>query len=171
MEIKRAGSQGSNKGPADWFTGNVRIEPLFEAPGIITFGITRRLCNMANLTATCPELAPAGWHLYVAYGVPIPAVGDFDEAGEIAALRTIQLTIHYYRGDLAGALAPPLKLLLLPAEPRPVALPLAARDWRAGQQTAPSRAAPPQRAIAGRRAIDHSSPLPLWHRPHERARA
>jgi quercetin dioxygenase-like cupin family protein len=32
MEIKRSGSQPSNKGPADWFTGNVRIDPLFEAP-------------------------------------------------------------------------------------------------------------------------------------------
>ena len=31
MEIKRAGSQSSNKGPADWFTGTVRIDPLFEA--------------------------------------------------------------------------------------------------------------------------------------------
>jgi phytoene dehydrogenase-like protein len=60
-------------------------EPLMTAPGIITFGITRRLCNMANLTATCPELAPDGWHLYVAYGVPIPAVGDFDEAAEVEA--------------------------------------------------------------------------------------
>jgi phytoene dehydrogenase-like protein len=56
-----------------------------EAPGIITFGITRRLCNMANLTATCPELAPPGKHLYVAYGVPMPAVGDFDETAEIEA--------------------------------------------------------------------------------------
>jgi phytoene dehydrogenase-like protein len=60
-------------------------EPLLEAPGIVTFGITRRLCNMANLTATCPELAPQGWHLYVAYGVPIPAVGDFDEETEVEA--------------------------------------------------------------------------------------
>jgi phytoene dehydrogenase-like protein len=60
-------------------------EPLLDIPGIVTFGITRRLCNMANLTATCPELAPDGWHLAVAYGVPIPAVGDFDEAGEIEA--------------------------------------------------------------------------------------
>jgi phytoene dehydrogenase-like protein len=60
-------------------------EPLMDAPGIITFGITRRLCNMANLTATCPELAPVGKHLYVAYGVPIPAVGEFDEAAEIDA--------------------------------------------------------------------------------------
>jgi quercetin dioxygenase-like cupin family protein len=32
MEIKRAGSQSSTKAPADWFTGTVRIDPLFEAP-------------------------------------------------------------------------------------------------------------------------------------------
>jgi quercetin dioxygenase-like cupin family protein len=32
MEIKRSGSQPSGKGPADWFTGTVRIDPLFEAP-------------------------------------------------------------------------------------------------------------------------------------------
>ena|ERR1700724_2728212 len=32
MEIKRKGTQQSSKGPADWFTGSVKIEPLFEAP-------------------------------------------------------------------------------------------------------------------------------------------
>ena len=31
MEIKRIGSQNSVKGSADWFTGDVRIDPLFEA--------------------------------------------------------------------------------------------------------------------------------------------
>src|SRR3984957_3944162 len=31
MEIKRSGSQSSNKGPGDWFTGAVRIDPLFPA--------------------------------------------------------------------------------------------------------------------------------------------
>jgi len=31
MEIKRIGSQSSGKGPAEWFTGTVRIDPLFEA--------------------------------------------------------------------------------------------------------------------------------------------
>jgi quercetin dioxygenase-like cupin family protein len=31
MEIKRAGSQPSGKGPADWFTGVVRIDPLFQS--------------------------------------------------------------------------------------------------------------------------------------------
>jgi quercetin dioxygenase-like cupin family protein len=32
MEIKRSGSRASTKGPADWFTGTVRIDPLFQAP-------------------------------------------------------------------------------------------------------------------------------------------
>jgi quercetin dioxygenase-like cupin family protein len=30
MEITRVGSQPSTKGPADWFTGTVRIDPLFQ---------------------------------------------------------------------------------------------------------------------------------------------
>lgn len=32
MEIKRAGSQPSARGTTDWFTGTVRIDPLFGAP-------------------------------------------------------------------------------------------------------------------------------------------
>jgi len=32
MEIKRSGSQPSTKGPSDWFTGIVRMDPLFQAP-------------------------------------------------------------------------------------------------------------------------------------------
>jgi quercetin dioxygenase-like cupin family protein len=32
MEIKRNGSQPSGKGPAEWFTGTVRIDSLFQAP-------------------------------------------------------------------------------------------------------------------------------------------
>jgi quercetin dioxygenase-like cupin family protein len=31
MNITRIGSQPSAKGPADWFTGTVRIDPLFQA--------------------------------------------------------------------------------------------------------------------------------------------
>src|SRR5437764_12283468 len=30
MEIKRVGSQASGKGPAEWFTGSVRVDPLFD---------------------------------------------------------------------------------------------------------------------------------------------
>jgi phytoene dehydrogenase-like protein len=87
-------------------------EPLMEAPGIITFGITRRLCNMASLTATCPEFAPEGWHQYVAYGVPVPAVGEFDEQAEVEATiqdlrdnfndfdaRATIISIHVMRGE------------------------------------------------------------------------
>src|SRR6266853_3301084 len=32
MDIKRSGSQPSGKGPAEWFTGTVRVDPLFQAP-------------------------------------------------------------------------------------------------------------------------------------------
>src|SRR3954449_9473971 len=31
MNIKRSGSQPSAKGPADYFTGSVRVDPLFQA--------------------------------------------------------------------------------------------------------------------------------------------
>ena len=44
MNIQRNGSQPSVKGPADWFTGTVRIDPLFQpndarraAAAIVTF--------------------------------------------------------------------------------------------------------------------------------------
>ena len=44
MEIKRSGAEPSRKGPAEWFTGTVRIDPLFHAPeparvsgGMVTF--------------------------------------------------------------------------------------------------------------------------------------
>ncbi len=33
MDIKRGGSQPSSKGSPDYFTGAVRIDPLFQAPG------------------------------------------------------------------------------------------------------------------------------------------
>src|SRR5256885_13282995 len=32
IDIKKSGSQPSGKGPAEWFTGTVRIDPLFAAP-------------------------------------------------------------------------------------------------------------------------------------------
>lgn len=32
MNIQRNGSQSSNKGPGEYFTGNVRIDPLFNMP-------------------------------------------------------------------------------------------------------------------------------------------
>jgi quercetin dioxygenase-like cupin family protein len=32
MDIKRSGSRPSGKGPEEYFTGSVRVDPLFEAP-------------------------------------------------------------------------------------------------------------------------------------------
>ena len=32
MEIKRAGSQASTRGSSDYFTGTVRVDPLFRRP-------------------------------------------------------------------------------------------------------------------------------------------
>jgi phytoene dehydrogenase-like protein len=55
---------------------------LIEAPGMLSFAKTRRLCYIANFTDTCPEMSPEGWNLYVGTSVPKPAVGDFDEAAE-----------------------------------------------------------------------------------------
>ena len=44
MEITRIGSQPSGKGPGEWFTGSVRVDPLFQpnesrraAAAIVTF--------------------------------------------------------------------------------------------------------------------------------------
>jgi phytoene desaturase len=61
-------------------------EPLMTAPGLLSFASTRRLCYAANFTATCPEMAPGGWHLYVGTAVPQPAIGNFDEAAETGLL-------------------------------------------------------------------------------------
>jgi quercetin dioxygenase-like cupin family protein len=38
MNLKRNGSQPSMKGPAEYFTGTVRIDPLFQSPGPAEFG-------------------------------------------------------------------------------------------------------------------------------------
>jgi phytoene dehydrogenase-like protein len=56
------------------------------APGLLSFATTRRLCYAANFTATCPEMAPDGWHLFVGTAVPQPAIGNFDEAAETGLL-------------------------------------------------------------------------------------
>jgi phytoene dehydrogenase-like protein len=61
-------------------------ERLLAAPGLLSFASTRRLCYAANFTATCPEMAPDGWHLYVGTAVPRPSAGDFDETAETALL-------------------------------------------------------------------------------------
>ena len=55
MEIKRAGSQPSNIGPADWFTGTVRIDPLFQASAP---------ARVAGAAATFEPGARTAWHTH-----------------------------------------------------------------------------------------------------------
>jgi quercetin dioxygenase-like cupin family protein len=55
MEIRRNGSQASGKGPAEWFTGVVRIDPLFQAPDP-----ARLLCA----SVTFEPGARTAWHIH-----------------------------------------------------------------------------------------------------------
>ena len=55
MEIKRSGSQNSKKGPADWFTGAVRIDPLFQAPDP---------ARVASASVTFEPGARTAWHTH-----------------------------------------------------------------------------------------------------------
>jgi quercetin dioxygenase-like cupin family protein len=69
MEIKRIGSQDSAKGPADWFTGTVRVDPLFRAPdpalvtgAAVTFEPGARTAwHMHPLGQTLVVTAGCGW--------------------------------------------------------------------------------------------------------------
>jgi phytoene dehydrogenase-like protein len=80
-------------------------EQVVPHPGIWAFTDTRRLCNLANLSATCPELAPPGRTLYEAYSTPRPSVGGaFDEAYERQLLeQDLREAIHGFDGaDVVG---------------------------------------------------------------------
>lgn len=55
MEIKRSGSQPSGKGPADYFTGDVRIDTLFRTEGA---------CRITCLSVTFEPDARTAWHTH-----------------------------------------------------------------------------------------------------------
>lgn len=55
MQIKRAGSTPSAKGPAEWFTGTVRIDPLFAPPAP---------ARSAGNTVTFEPGARTAWHTH-----------------------------------------------------------------------------------------------------------
>jgi quercetin dioxygenase-like cupin family protein len=55
MDITRVGSQPSGKGPADWFTGTVRIDPLFQAPDP---------ARVAGASVTFEPGARTAWHTH-----------------------------------------------------------------------------------------------------------
>jgi len=55
MDIKRSGSRSSSEGPTDWFTGKVRVEPLFQAsaPG-----------RVQGASVTFEPGARSAWHTH-----------------------------------------------------------------------------------------------------------
>jgi quercetin dioxygenase-like cupin family protein len=55
MEIKRAGSQPSGKGPEDYFTGAVRVDPLFQADDP---------ARVAGASVTFEPGARTAWHTH-----------------------------------------------------------------------------------------------------------
>jgi quercetin dioxygenase-like cupin family protein len=55
MEMKRAGTQPSTKGNADWFTGTVRLDPLFQAPAP---------ARVAGAMVTFEPGARTAWHTH-----------------------------------------------------------------------------------------------------------
>ena len=55
MEITRSGATPSGQGPADWFTGTVRIDPLFQAP---------EPARVAGASVTFEPGARTAWHTH-----------------------------------------------------------------------------------------------------------
>lgn len=55
MHITRSGSQPSSKGPEDWFSGMVRIDPLFSAPDP---------ARVAGASVTFEPGARTAWHTH-----------------------------------------------------------------------------------------------------------
>src|SRR5579859_251959 len=55
MDIKRVGTQPSSKGPAEWFTGTVRIDPLFQATAP---------ARAAGASVTFEPGARTAWHTH-----------------------------------------------------------------------------------------------------------
>jgi quercetin dioxygenase-like cupin family protein len=55
MKILRVGAQASSRGPADWFTGTVRIDPLFQSPAP---------ARVAGASVTFEPGARTAWHTH-----------------------------------------------------------------------------------------------------------
>ena len=80
MEIKRNGSQPSNKVPADWFTGTVRIDLLFQ---------TTAPARVTGASVTFEPGARTAWHTHPLGQTLIVTAGcgrAQREGGEIEAI-------------------------------------------------------------------------------------
>src|SRR5262249_11573659 len=84
MEIRRAGSQPSTKGPEDWFTGTVRIDPLSSAPAparVVAAAVTfEPRARTAWPTHPLGQMliVTAGWGLVQRDGQPVEEIRPGD---------------------------------------------------------------------------------------------
>ena len=84
MEIKRVGSRPSGRGPAEYFTGAVRVDPLFEAPdpgrvrgALVTFEPGARTAwHTHPLGQTLVVTAGLGWAQH--WGGPVEEIRPGD---------------------------------------------------------------------------------------------
>jgi quercetin dioxygenase-like cupin family protein len=78
MEIKRNGSQPSGKGPADYFTGTVRIDPLFQSPDP---------ARGRGASVTFEPGARTAWHTHPLGQTLIVTAGRGREGGPVEEIR------------------------------------------------------------------------------------
>ena len=116
MEIRRIGNQASNKGPADWFTGTVRVDPLFQpnapartAAAIVTFEPGARTAwHTHPLGQTLIVTAGLGWAQKE--GGPIEeirpgdvvwfAAGEKHWHGASASSKLVHIAVTNYKDDV-----------------------------------------------------------------------
>ena len=98
MEITRAGSKASGKGPADWFTGTVRIDPLFTAPAPARVG---------GAAVTFEPGARTAWHTHP-LGQTLIVTAGVGWRGRAAPLRKSAQAMwskHWHGGTATTAMA------------------------------------------------------------------
>ena len=131
MDIKRNGSQPSSKGPADWFTGAVRIDPLFQANsparasgGSATFETGARTAWHAHPLGQ-RLIVTAGCGLVQRWGGPIEEIRPGDvvwiapgEKHWHGASPTTAMTHIAIQEQLDGKVAEEPPLVTLPASAR-----------------------------------------------------
>jgi quercetin dioxygenase-like cupin family protein len=69
MDIKRAGSQASVKGPAEHFTGTARIDPLFQPPDPANGRVSGAYVTFEPCSRSDWHTHPLGQTLIVTFGV------------------------------------------------------------------------------------------------------
>ena len=84
MDIKRNGSQPSIKGQPEYFTGNVRIDPLFQAPDPARASVASVTFELGARTAWHSHplgqtlIVTAGSGLVQSWGNPVEKIGPGD---------------------------------------------------------------------------------------------